>query len=240
MQRLLRFSSARVYTVQVMRWKERKIKSGRMSQISSRLPVGGRSLARPAALSAPAGEDVSQIWSLRTVSSRRFAEAASHEQHRVARAPARLRGGLSHPGAMTAWNRSCRPEGPGEPRDSFLMMHWYSRILSWSGCSVYKCIRMLHSQHNTLHDQKTNIRIVFSIIFNQEMTAEMITQLFLGDLPLRLTCCSGCRRLRSGLTWTWRRPDTRHRPAAPWPGERSTAGVCTPRWPASPSGTHSN
>lgn len=55
-----------------------------------------------------------------------------------------------------------------------------------------------------------------------------------------ITWCSVCRRLRSGPTWTWRRSDTRHRSAAPSPGERSTVGVYTPRWPVSPSGTHSN
>lgn len=55
-----------------------------------------------------------------------------------------------------------------------------------------------------------------------------------------ITWCSVCRRLRSGPTWTWRRSDTRHRSAAPSPGERSTVGVYTPRWPVSPAGTRSN
>lgn len=54
-QRLLRFSVAIVCTVQVTRWKESNIKSGRMFADLLELPVGRRSLARPVVLSTLAG-----------------------------------------------------------------------------------------------------------------------------------------------------------------------------------------
>lgn len=213
------------------------------------LPVGRRSLARLVAFSTSAGGCERDLVSAYGFSWR--SRAASHKEHGVAGAPANLRGCLSHPGAMTAWNRSCWPEGPGEQGDYFEIMHWYYGILHWSRCYVYKCIRMLDSQHNSmhltniLHDQTTNIRMFFPNIWSENNNGVDIAlhkhgTVFVVDLPLRLTCCSVCRRLRSGLTWTWRRPDTRHRPAAPSPGERSTVGAYTPRWPASPSSTHSN
>lgn len=101
------------------------------------------------------------------------------------------------------------------------------------------------NQHFTWPNNK--YKNVFSTKFALKATTSLCCSaqkrhgtVFVVDLSLRLTCCSVCRRLRSGLTWTWRHPDTQHRPAAPSPGERSTVGVYTARWLVSTSGTHSN
>lgn len=59
-------------------------------------------------------------------------------------------------------------------------------------------------------------------------------------LILWFTWCSPGRRLRSGLTLTWHRSDTPHRPASLSPDERSTVWVYMLHWPVWPAGTHSN
>lgn len=68
MQWLFRFSLAIVYTVQVMRWKETKIKK-KWQDVADliELPIGRRSLARPVA-SPHWWEDVSETLSLRMLS----------------------------------------------------------------------------------------------------------------------------------------------------------------------------
>lgn len=138
-----------------MRWKKKK--SGRMLLISLSYPFG--SLGRRGF--SMAGRVLrSQREVSREILSPRMDVCSSHggsyEEHRVGRTPATLRGRLSHPGSVAAWDRSCCPECSREKYMKQPVSIWKC-ILTCSGhyslCFICAVVIMLSDSGHDTHKE---------------------------------------------------------------------------------------